>query len=405
VTDTRRRLFLSLCSMVFLVNFARVVFASLLDPIAVDFRVDEAALGAVATAAWLGSALPRVPTGYLLTRVPRHHVVLGSGGLLVAAAVFTSFSPTLPLVTLGAFLLGLSSGAYFIAANPLVSELFPEGVGRALGIHGTASQLAAVAAPLVVVGVLFVGDWRLTFRLLAVVGVLATVAMYGAARRADLPDAGSEDRDLFGAARAQWRIVLTGVVVVGTVGFLWNGLFNFYVRYLSQVKGVTPGTGNLLLTLLFAAGVPAFFLTGRLADRFPNVPLLLGVVGGFLCCVLLLTLTQGLLPLVALTAVMGYVIHMLFPVADTYLLASLPDHHRASAYTAYSASAMIVQAGGSVVIGRLVAGGLPFDTVLRGLAGVVGVVLAALVALHVTGRLPAGRVPGEAEPSPAGETT
>ena len=405
MTNSHRRLFLSLCSMVFLVNFARVVFASLLDPIAVDFQVDEGALGAVATAAWLGSALPRVPVGYLLTRVPRHHVVLGSGGLLVAAAVFTSFSPTLPLVTLGAFTLGLSSGAYFIAANPLVSELFPEGVGRALGIHGTAAQLAAVAAPLVVVGVLFVGDWRLTFRLLAVAGVFATVGMYGAARRADLPDAGSEDRDLFGAARAQWRIVLTGVVVVGTVGFLWNGLFNFYVRYLSQVKGIDPSTGNLLLTLLFAAGVPAFFITGRLADRFPNVPLLLGVVGGFLCCVFLLTLAQGLWPIVALSVVMGYVIHMLFPVADTYLLASLPDHHRASAYTAYSASMMIVQAGGSVTIGELVGSGLAFDTVFLGLAAVVGVVLAALVGLHATGRLPAGRVPGDAERSPAGETT
>jgi predicted MFS family arabinose efflux permease len=405
VTDTRRRLFLSLCSMVFLVNFARVVFASLLDPIAVDFRVDEAALGAVATAAWLGSALPRVPTGYLLTKVPRHHVVLGSGGLLVGAAVFTSFSPTLPLVTLGAFLLGLSSGAYFIAANPLVSELFPEGVGRALGIHGTAAQLAAVVAPLLVVAVLLVGDWRLTFHLLAVAGVLATAGLYGTARRADLPDAGSEDRDLLGAARAQWRIVLTGVVVVGTVGFLWNGLFNFYVRYLSQVKGIPPGTGNLVLTLLFAAGVPAFFVTGRLADRFPNVPLLLGVVGGFLGCVVLLTVTQGLLPIVALTVVMGYVLHSLFPVADTYLLASLPDHHRASAYTAYSASMMIVQAGGSVTIGELVASGLAFDTVFLGLCVVVGAVLVALVALHVTGRLPAGRVPGEAEPSPPSETT
>jgi predicted MFS family arabinose efflux permease len=389
--------------MVFLVNFARVVFASLLDPIAVDFRVDEAALGAVATAAWLGSGLPRVPVGYLLTRVPRHHVALGSGGLLVAAAAFTSFSPTLPLLTLGAFFLGLSSGAYFIAANPLVSELFPEGVGRALGLHGTAAQLAAVVAPLLVVVVLFLGDWRFTFRLLAVVGVLATVGLYLTARRADLPEAGTKDRDLLGAARAQWRIVLTAVVVVGTVGFLWNGLFNFYVRYLTQVKGVTPEMGNLLLTLLFATGVPAFVITGRLADRLPNVPLLLGVVVGFLGCVFLLTLTQGLLALVAVSALMGYVVHSLFPVADTYLLASLPDHHRASAYTAYSASMMIVQAGGSVFIGRLVAGGLPFDTVFRGLGGVIGLVLLALVGLHLSGRLPSGRVPGES--SPAGETT
>jgi predicted MFS family arabinose efflux permease len=391
--------------MVFLVNFARVVFASLLDPIAVDFQVDEAALGVVATSAWLGSALPRIPIGYLLTRVPRHQVIMGSGGLLVAAAVFTSFSPTLPLLTLGAFLLGLSSGAYFIAANPLVSELFPDGVGRALGLHGTASQLAAVAAPLLVIGVLILGDWRLTFRVLALVGILATIGLSLTARRAELPDAGSEDRDLVGAARAQWRIIVTGVVVVGTVTFLWNGLFNFYVRYLSQVKGIPPETGNILLTLLFAAGVPAFFLTGRLADRVSNVPLLLSVVGGFVGCVFLLTVTTGLWPLAAVSVLTGYVIHSLFPVADTYLLASLPDHHRASAYTAYSASMMIVQAGGSVTVGRLVSSGFGFSTVFGGLAIIVGTVLIGLTALYVAGWLPTGRLPGEPEASPTREAT
>jgi MFS family permease len=385
--------------MVFLVNLGRVVFAPLIEPLAADFAVSPSELGAVATLAWLGSAVSRIPTGYLLTRLDRHTVVVGSGVGLTAAALFTAVAPSVPALSAGAFLLGLASGAYFVAGNPLVSELFPETVGRALGVHGTAAGLAAVAAPLAVGAVLVVGDWRLTFLGMAALGALVTLYTLYAARDATLPEAGADDRHLLRAVRAQWPILLTGVAVVGTVGFVWNGLFNFYVSYLVAEKSVAPGTARTLLTVVFAAGLPAFLLTGRLADRVPNVPLLLAVIGGFAATVYALTLATGLLAVVTVSVLLGYAVHSLFPVVDTYLLASLPDHHRASAYTVYSASMMVVQAQGSLAVGRLVGGGLAYDTVFAWFAGGLVVVLVGLVGLHVTGRIPAGRVPG----TPAGE--
>jgi predicted MFS family arabinose efflux permease len=392
---SRRELFGSLCASVFLVNLARVVFAPLVQPAAADFGVTAASLGIVTSAAWLGSAAPRLPTGYLLTRVPRHRVVAATGALLVVTSLFTSISESVTHLAVGAFLMGLSSGIYFIAANPLVSELYPETVGRALGVHGMASQLAAVIAPLAVSFVLLVGDWRTTFRGIAVVAALATVFFLWAARRTDLPEAGAEDRSILAAARAQWPIVLTGIAFLGAAGFLWNGLFNLYGDYLEVAKGIDPATGRTLLSLMFAAGVPAFLVTGRLADRLPNVPLLLGIVGGFVVCVVALTFAEGLLAVGAVSVVLGYVVHSLFPAADTYLLASLPDHHRASAYALYSASMMVVQAMGSGTIGVVVASGVSYTVAFRAIAGVVGAVVVVLFGLYLAGRLPTGGVPGE----------
>lgn len=378
--------------MVFLVNLARVVFAPLLEPIAADFGVTAGSIGVVASAAWLGSALPRVPTGWLLTRVERHRVVVGAGVVLTSAATLAGAAPTVPTLAVGAFLMGLASGVYFIAANPLVSELFPEGVGRALGIHGMSSQLAAAGAPVIVIAVVALfGEWRATFLVIAAVAAATTVVLYLVARREDLPDAGSGDRDLLGAARAQLPIVLTGVVVTGSVGFVWNGLFNFYPTYMEQVKLLDRETASLLLSVLFAAGVPAFLLTGRLADRVPNVPLILSVVGGFIACLFALPYITGLWPLVAFSIVLGYVIHSLFPAMDTYLLGTLPDHHRASAYTAYSATMMLPQAFGSGVVGSLTESGIAFDTLYTAFGSGLTVILGALLALYVTGRIPADR--------------
>jgi DHA1 family inner membrane transport protein len=384
--------------MAFLVNLARIIFAPLVQPAASDFGVTAASLGIVTSAAWLGSAAPRLPTGYLLTYVPRHYVIGATGVLLVVTATATGFADSVLHLATGAFVMGLSSGMYFIAANPLVSELYPERVGTALGVHGMSNQVAAVAGPLVLSGILLVGDWRTTFFGIAAVAAVSTLALVWAARRTALPDAGREDRSLRAAAGAQLPLILTGIAFIGATGFLWNALFNLYGDYLEVSKGIDPATGRQLLSLMFAAGVPAFFLTGRLADVVPNVPLLLGIVAAFATTVFVLTFAQGLVAIVVLSIIIGYIIHSLFPALDTYLLSSLPDRHRASAYALYSASMMVVQALGSGVVGTAVARGVAYDTAFRVLTVAVGTVGAALFVLYRVGHLPAGDSPDETTP-------
>jgi predicted MFS family arabinose efflux permease len=367
-----------------------VVFAPLVQPVAADLGVTAASLGVVTSAAWLGSAAPRLPTGYLLTRVARHRVIAVTGTLLTGTSFFTALAGSRLHLAAGAFTMGLSSGTYFIAANPLVSELFPGRVGGAIGVHGMASQLAAVGAPLAVSGILLVGEWRTTFLCVAAVAAVATTLLVVAARRTELPDAGADDRSLLAAGRAQWPIVLTGIAFLGGAGFLWNGLFNLYGDYLAVAKGIDPATGRTLLSAMFAAGVPAFVLTGRLADRVPNVPLLLAIVGAFVVAVVALTVAEGLVAVAGVSLLLGYVVHSLFPAVDAYMLSSLPDRHRASAYSLYSATMMFVQALGSGAVGVAVDGGLAYAVVFRGLAAAVGAVVVVLVALYAAGRLPAG---------------
>lgn len=387
---SRRELFGSLCVLVFLVNLARVIFAPLLQPAAADFGVSAASLGVVTSAAWLGSAAPRLPTGLLLTRFERHHVIAITGFTLVVAAGLTALSGSVAHLIAGAFLMGLSSGSYFIAANPLVSELFPDSVGTALGVHGMASQVAAVVAPLALSAILLVGSWQTTFVLIAAAAAAGTVTLVWAARKTALPDAGTDDRSVLAAGRAQWPFILTGIAFIGAAGFLWNALFNLYGDYLAVVKGIDPATGRLLLSAMFGAGVPAFFVTGWLADRVPYIPLLLTIVGSFAVSVLVLTFVDGLVALAAMSLLIGYIIHSLFPAIDTYMLDSLPDRHRASAYAVFSASMMLVQALGSGTVGIVVSRGASYNRTFRLLAVALTGLVCLLAVLNQRNVLPAG---------------
>ena len=161
-----RRLFGSLLGLVFLVNFGRVAFAPLLPELQTAFDVGPAAVGVAASLVWFGTGAIRLPVGYLLTRVARHRVVVATGVVLALASVFTALADSIRLLQLGALLVGLASGAYFATAVPLISDLYPQGVGRAVGVHGTAAQLAAVVAPTTVVVVLAAATWRAVFWLL-----------------------------------------------------------------------------------------------------------------------------------------------------------------------------------------------------------------------------------------------
>ncbi|WP_418282904.1 MFS transporter [Halorubrum sp. DTA98] len=385
---SRSRLFGSLCALVFLGNFARVVFAPLVGEFIDEFTIREGTAGLIVTLAWLGSASPRLPTGWVLTRVPRQHVVFVSGAMLTVGALGVALAPGVTTLMIAAFVVGSASGVYFVAANPFVAELFPNRVGRVMGIHGMASQLAAVAAAPVVTVTLWY-DWRYAFYGLAVAAAASTVVFVLLARRTDLPAAGADDTDFLRGALSEWKLIAAGVVLVGLTAFVWQGLFNFYELYMID-KGLPATTARNLLTVVFAAGVPAFLVAGDLADRLPHVPYLLGIVATFVASVGLVIVASGLVTVIVASVVVGFTIHMLFPAGDTYLLASLPDDARASAYAVFSAGMMSTQAAGSWVVGVAVESGIPYDVVFAGLSAGLAALVAVYAVLERMGRVPGG---------------
>jgi predicted MFS family arabinose efflux permease len=382
-----RRLFTTLCGLVFLVNFGRVAFAPLVPEFQQSLGLSAAAVGSVTTLVWLGTALPRIPVGYLLTRVRRERVVLATGVSLTIAAAFTATAESLLALRLGSLAVGLSTGGYFVAAIPLIGGLYPDETGRMVGVHGVASQIAPVVAPAVVVyTVAQYGEWRLVFWALATLALLTTGLLLFVLRDRDSPASAAPERD-FRTALGHWRVVLAGIGFVVALGFVWQGTFNFYVSYLLD-KGLSERTANGLLTLTFASGIPAFWLGGRLADRLPNVPYLIGINVAFVVGLLALTVAESILAIALVSVFLGLAAHSTFPATDTYMLSTLPPAGRASAYALFSGTALLLEAGGSGVVGALRDSGIPFDTVYQVLALAVGVVTLVVGLLHVVGRVP-----------------
>lgn len=369
-----------------MLNLARIVYAPLLDVLIAEFSIGEATAGLIVTLTWIGSAAPRLPTGWVLTKVPRYPVVVGSGMVLTLSGAIAATATSVLQLMGGAFLMGIGSGVYFVAAQPLLSELFPERIGQVVGIHGVSNQLASVAAaPFVTLALLI--DWRLAMWGISGFGALATSYTWYSGRQTDLPRAGTEDRRLIAGVLSEWPLVVTALAITGLSMFVWQGVFNFYELYM-QSKAFSGQEAGTLLTLVFVAGIPAFYVGGDLAERLPYIPYITGVVGSFSVCVYLLTIVDSLLMVGLVTIGIGFFGHAQYPAVDTFLLDTLPDHSRASAYSMFSSTAMLIQALGSVVLGQLIEWGYSYDQTFVLAAFLILLAAGCFTLVERTGRLP-----------------
>jgi Arabinose efflux permease len=379
----RTRLFGSLLVMVFLLNFGRTIFAPFVEEFQVVFGVGPAALGLVTSLVWFGAAAGRIPVAYGLTRISRHRMLGVMGAVAVGGAVLTASAMSIGQLQLGALAIGLGAGGYFVIAVPLLGAIFPDAVGRSIGIHGMAAQVAAViVGPIAIVAIVTEG-WRPIFWTLA--GTLAVVTVVSVVLLRAQADAGmpTTHRE-FTAVLAHWRPVTVALVITATAGFLWIGYFNFFVSYLLAAKGVDISLGGWLLTLMFAAGVPAFYIAGRVVDRLPPLPFIYLMLSSFAGGIIALTAVDRLWAIVGLSLLIGFSIHTLFPAIDTWLIRQLDPTVRESAYASFTGLSLLIESAGPGTVGWLVARGVEYDVVFRSLAVMV-VVMVAIMTVLTTG--------------------
>ncbi len=236
-------------------------------------------VGLIASAHFFGTMVGVMLGGALLPRVGFRSLLRLSGALLCVGLFGVALAPSWPLALAGAGLAGLGFGGVSVTFNVGFARLGPGSAG-ALNLLNACFGVGSVLSPLVVAWLN--GAWGL-FLLL---GALALVLAFGAARLPELPE-----RVLRPASGR------TGGVLLGAFAL-------FFALYV----GVEAGVGSWMTTQLAAAGVTgavtwtsAFWLAVTLG-RVLAAPLSLRVPPArlvALCC----ALAALSLPLTALTPV------------------------------------------------------------------------------------------------------
>jgi len=315
----------------FLAKFLRYAFPPLFGTLRTVYGVSNTELGFTFSALMAGYAVMQFPSGALADRVGAVRVIVG-GAVVAAAASLVLFASTTYAVLLVAVVgIGVGTGAHKTVAITLLTTVYPDRSGRALGTMDFVGELGGALAPVVVVAVLAAAlPWASLF-LAAAVGGLCLAAAFAVRVPVRLPDGAADagfDADdglrSYLAAFAAPRFSTFALVAI-LVSLTVSGVTAFLPLFLESRPGIDTSLAGLLYSGFFLVSVVQP-VTGDLADRLGALRVI-AVLLALAITALVVLVVAGVGPLVVgvATLALGVGLHGVRPGRDAHLVDLIPD--------------------------------------------------------------------------------
>ena len=302
----------------------RFLLSPLLPTIITDLGITEATAG-IALAIFQGTyAVVQYPSGEYSDRWNRTTLIVP--GLVILAVGFGLFGVTAGLATfvVAATVVGIGKGLFSIPSRALLSDLFTDDRGRALGIYAAGTDAGGLVSSGLAVVALTYFTWRTPFFPIAV-GLAVLTAVYAVTTRegyhvgeATLDIRGTVGR-LVGSSRQRETLVAFALFY-----FMVGGFINFVPTYLARSKGFSESLAGLTFAIVFAVGFAVKPAAGILGDRVSRRGVAVGGLSVAAAAMTALVLAGSTLAIWVAVGVFALGYKTGFPLADAIILDGAP---------------------------------------------------------------------------------
>lgn len=297
-------------------HFFHLLLAPLFPWIKAEFGLSYAELGLLMTVFFAVSAVVQTASGFVVDRFGATPVLFGGIGLLGAAALLLSISPSYAMLLLGAGVAGIGNGVFHPADFTLLNKHVSQPrLGHAFSVHGISGNLGWAAAPIFLVTIAELGSWRTALASASAVafGVLVVLLAFrhvldpragaGAATRAGAPAAKAGGSMLAFLKLPQVWICWAFFLVTT---FSFSGIQSFAPTALTQLYGMplTLATASYTVYMLCSAG--GMIVGGFAAARTSNHDRLIAM-SFTLSGLVAIVVGVGVLPAVMVPVLMGVI--------------------------------------------------------------------------------------------------
>ncbi len=287
----------------------RMVYPILLPYFRETFSLSLTVAGLLITILWLGSAVGQLPGGILADRYSERVVMAVSVTLVGLALTLVVAAPTALILFAATGVVGLGQSLYPIARITLLSQLYPDRIGSALGVTMATGDLGQTFLP-PIAGVLAATlAWQaglsflIPLLLTAGIGIWIILPTQPRANTEEKLLSGERIRLLFSELRESNLLFVTLIL---TLFFLsWQAFTGFFPTYLVEVKGFSPSTAGLLFAIFFAFGVVVKPVAGAAYDRIGMRRALIMVLAGPVVGLGVLPFIDGFWPLAGATIIIS----------------------------------------------------------------------------------------------------
>ena len=274
-----------------------------------EFGLDRASASIPYTTTMLGFALGNLLIGRAVDRFGILPPLVAAALLIGLATSLAAASPSLAVLSVLQFLIGLGTAASF---GPLMADIslwFARRRGIAVAIAASGNYVAGAFWPLMLAGVLEGQGWRAVYLVLAVatVGIVIPLALTlrrrvpaeALAGPGRMPGGAVRDAGLSTRALA-WLLALAGVGCCVAMA-----MPQVHIVALCVDLGFGPAVGAEMLAVMLAGGVVSRIVFGLLADRLGGVATVL--IGSTLQCLALFLYLpfDGLMSLYIVSLIFG----------------------------------------------------------------------------------------------------
>src|SRR6266700_5656775 len=163
---------LCLTSALTAVNYTN--YGPLIPILRTDLHINNGQAGLRSTLLFLGLAVMYIPAGVLADRYGQRPVLIGSSIILVLGGLLLPLFPNIVWVLACRFIVGLGSGAAFVAGAGVAASLGRHSsLGQ--GLYGGSVQIGSAMGLLVTPYLLSLFGWRGSFLIWGLLGILSII--------------------------------------------------------------------------------------------------------------------------------------------------------------------------------------------------------------------------------------
>ncbi|WP_171006620.1 MFS transporter [Halalkalirubrum salinum] len=357
----------------FLITGTMLALPALLPRIISEFSVSNATAGTAITLLWLVYGIAQFPAGLLTDRLGERKMLFWSMTIGVLVAMWFTFSSSFTVFLVACGLLGIVGGLFATPRITLLSQLYPDRIGTAIGAVMAAGNIGSAVLPIVVGFVATVLGWRLGFGTIIPLFLIAVIAVWFVIPgKTDAGDA-APDTPIREVITPLLQEVTSREVVLVTAGitltfFTFQGLTAFLTTYLISMKGLDGGTAALLYGMMFAVAAIAQPIAGSIADYLGKRLILTLITGSYAVLLVVLVVTNSFVVVVPMVLLLGTQ-RGATPVATAYLIATLPEDIQGTGYGLLRSVFTSVSSSAAVIVGIFADADL-FDAAFLFLAGI-----------------------------------
>jgi MFS family permease len=266
----------------FLSHFYMLLIPPLFPLLKDEFGIGFTELGITITVFSLVTGLTQAPVGFLVDRFGARKILLCGLLLESAAFIWIGLSPSYWMLLAMMGVAGLANAVYHPANYAILNASVQSGrMGQAFSIHTAAGMLGNAVAPVTMVLLLSVTDWKTGLIVCGVTGGLASVLI--AANAGALQETASQTEiKQPSTARSGLRLLFSQPILLGALFFLCigvagHGVSAFGVATLTVIHEITVTEAATILSAYLFASPIGVLCGGWIADRIRHHHLFAGV--------------------------------------------------------------------------------------------------------------------------------